>query len=604
MKRKKPMGCFLLALMMLLCVSLPGGAEETGESFTVQALVERLVISYAAYGERDDEAMEELSAVDPAAAEKWARILDLWEAPVTANAALPEDLPQDDTLCLVALGFQLNPDGTMREELLERLKVLLTASRQYPNALIVCTGGGTAADDPAATEAGRMAEWLREQGVDPARIYVEDQSVTTAQNAIFTFDILAESCPQVTKIAIISSDYHIATGALLFGAEAMLRNSGVSVVSNASWHAPSGTLSVMFQAGALIELSGDMETAFEIYFDTYDIHELPPLRSADQEKGRVVVLATGGTIAGIGEDGKTAGYIPGVLTAEELLMAVPELAFVAPIEAIQVCNVNSDDITAEVWLTLANIINEMAKDPTVAGFVITHGTDTLEETAYFLTLTVKTDKPVVITGAMRPLTAISADGPMNLYQAVCVAASKEAVGRGVLAVFSDRIYSARSVTKTSTYHVTAIAAGEMGAIGVVRDGDVYIYETPVRKHTMDTVFDVSALETLPSVSILYFAVDADPELLRFAAGRSDGLVIAGAGAGEFSEKYMDVIGELSIPVVISSRINDGVITRDNLLCANTIAADNLPPQKAAILLRLALTTDADMEEIEKMFLAY
>ena len=208
-------------------------------------------------------------------------------------------------------------------------------------------------------------------------------------------------------------------------------------------------------------------------------------------KPKVVILATGGTIAGVGEAGKTAGYEPGALTAEELISAVPELEDVAEIEAIQICNVNSDDITAEVWLELAKTINEMSADPEVAGFVITHGTDTLEETAYFLNLTVKTDKPVVLTGAMRPATALSPDGPLNLYEAVCVAASEEAVGQGVLIVFSDRIYSARSMTKVSTYSVMAISAGEAGDIGIVRDGGVYIYELPARKHTLASEFDVN-----------------------------------------------------------------------------------------------------------------
>lgn len=323
-----------------------------------------------------------------------------------------------------------------------------------------------------------------------------------------------------------------------------------------------------------------------------------------ETNGKIVVLATGGTIAGVGDAGKTAGYKPGTLTAEELLLAVPELAEVAPIEAIQVCNVNSDDITAEVWLTLANTINELADDPEVKGFVITHGTDTMEETAYFLNLTVKTDKPVVLTGSMRPATSISADGPMNLYEAVCVAASDEAVGKGVLIVFSDRIYAARSVTKTSTYNVMAISAGEMGAIGVVRDGIVFLYETPSRKHTTEAEFDLTGLSALPKVSILYFSVDADPELLRFAAEHSDGLVIAGAGAGEFSEKWIDIINGLSIPVIISSRIDDGVITKDNLLCGNTVAANNLSPQKAAILLRLALTKDTNQEYLEELYLQY
>lgn len=326
--------------------------------------------------------------------------------------------------------------------------------------------------------------------------------------------------------------------------------------------------------------------------------------SGSQSGERIIVLATGGTIAGVGEAGKTTGYKSGSLTAEELLLAVPKLEDVAPIEAIQICNVNSDDITAEIWLALANMINELAEDPDVKGFVITHGTDTMEETAYFLNLTVKTDKPVVLTGSMRPATSISADGPMNLYEAVCVAASDEAIGNGVMVVCSDRIYSARSVTKTSTHNVMAISAGEMGAMGVVRDGMVYLYETPLKRHTIKTEFDLTGLSDLPKVSIMYFSVDADPELLQFAAECSDGLVIAGAGAGEFSEKWIEIINRLSIPVIISSRIDDGVITKDNLRCGNTVAANNLSPQKAAILLRLALTGDASQERLEELFQKY
>ena len=264
----------MLACCLMAAAVFPAAAEE---EVTARSLIERIVVSYAADRIRDEKALSVLSSVDSSLGEKWARIMDLWEAPVPVNDSLPDSLRTDDSLCLVALGFQLNPDGTMRDELIERLKVLLRASEQYPIAVIVCTGGGTAADDPSATEAGRMAEWLVSQGVDSARVIVEDHSVTTAQNAIYTFDILEERYPQVKQIAIISSDYHIATGTLLFGAEAILRDSAMEVVSNAAWHAPSGTLSAMFQAGALIELSGDVETAFAIYYETYDIHELPPL---------------------------------------------------------------------------------------------------------------------------------------------------------------------------------------------------------------------------------------------------------------------------------------------------------------------------------------
>ena len=271
----------LIAMILVLCMAVaimfPATADET-ISDSGHSLIERAVVSYAATGSRDEQALAVLTSLDPVLGDQWTRIMDLWEAPVSVHHQLPDGLPDDNSLCLVALGFQLNPDGTMREELVERLKVVQAAAEQYPNAVIVCTGGGTAADDPDATEAGRMAEWLEARGVDSSRLIVEDRSLTTAQNAIYTFDLLSSQDPQVRQIAIISSDYHIATGTLLFGAEAILRNSEIRVVSNAAWQASGGSLSAMFQAGALIELSGDVETAFEIYYDTYDIHELPPLQ--------------------------------------------------------------------------------------------------------------------------------------------------------------------------------------------------------------------------------------------------------------------------------------------------------------------------------------
>ena len=334
----------------------------------------------------------------------------------------------------------------------------------------------------------------------------------------------------------------------------------------------------------------------------------------DSSKKKVVILATGGTIAGVGEEGKTAGYKPGALSADEIISAIPELTSgTIDIEGVQICNVNSDDITDSIWISLANEINTRACDDNVAGFVITHGTDTLEETAYFLNLTVKTDKPVVLTGSMRPASSLSADGPMNLYEAVTVAASKEAIGEGVLVVFSDRIFSARTVTKLSTYNVNAISAGELGALGLVRDRNVYMYESSRKIHTTQSKLNLytnkldlnsNNLNKLPKVSIIYFSVDADPELLEYAAKISDGLVIAGAGAGEFSNAYKDVIEKLDIPVVISSRTGDGIILPENLLCKNTIAADNLPPQKAAILLRLAIANGIEKNSLQELFIKY
>lgn len=281
----------LAFVSLLLCVALLwGGISLAEEQRTSQDIIEELAVYYGTYGgeaeQKTEELLKELSAADPAAGAKWEKIMRLWR---TVNDGLdiqenilPDGLPDTDELCMIVLGFQLNPDGSMKDELIERLTVAKASAEKYPNALIVCTGGGTASENPDATEAGEMAEWLIENGVDASRVIVENQSLTTAQNAIYTYRILTEQYPQVKKLAIVSSDYHIATGTLLFEAEAILRaeepgKEAMTVISNAAWPAPSGTLSAMFQAGALIELSGDVETAFEIYYETYDIHELPAL---------------------------------------------------------------------------------------------------------------------------------------------------------------------------------------------------------------------------------------------------------------------------------------------------------------------------------------
>ena len=290
MKIKAMLVLGLAALVMLPLFAPVGHASEGEQPRDAQQIIEELVVDYGSYGAEADERvaalLKELQAADADKADRWESIMALWK---TANGALtlhndvlPDGLTETDELCIVVLGFQLNPDGTMRPELIERLKVAASSAGKYPNALIVCTGGGTAAENESATEAGKMAEWLIENGVAPARVIVEDRSLTTAQNAMYTYDILTESYPQVKQLAIVSSDYHIATGTLLFEAEAILRaekadSRDMRVVSNAAWRAPSGRLSTMFQAGALIELSGDADTAFEIYYETYDIHALPPL---------------------------------------------------------------------------------------------------------------------------------------------------------------------------------------------------------------------------------------------------------------------------------------------------------------------------------------
>ena len=279
-----------IILGIILMVSSSLAEEGSAKDHTVQDIIEELVVYYGSYGSNAEETaaelLKKLYAADPVSGAKWESIMRLWKTVNTSleinENILPDGLPETDELCLIVLGFQLNPDGSMKDELIERLTVARASAEKYPNAIVVCTGGGTAAENPDVTEAGEMAKWLTEKGVDPQRVIVEDQSLTTAQNAIFTRQILTEQYPQVRQLVIISSDYHIATGTLLFGAEETLKTEEagketMTVVSNAAWHAPSGSLSTMFQAGALIELSGDVETAFRIYYETYDIHELPAL---------------------------------------------------------------------------------------------------------------------------------------------------------------------------------------------------------------------------------------------------------------------------------------------------------------------------------------
>lgn len=287
MKHHRLKRAFLISFTLLFLAV--GCGAVSAQARNAQEIIEELVVDYGNYGEEASahvgELIKELKAADANLGARWEKIMELWQTLSAGQTlhedVLPDSLPDSDELCIVVLGFQLAPDGTMRDELIERLKVALSSAEKYPNAYIICTGGGTAAENESATEAGEMAKWLVANGVDKRRVIVEDNSLTTAQNAIFTYDILTTQYPGVKTLAIVSSDYHIATGTLLFSAESILRAGTpgaekLEVISNAAWNAPSGTLSAMFQAGALIELSGDTETAFEIYFDTYDIHELPP----------------------------------------------------------------------------------------------------------------------------------------------------------------------------------------------------------------------------------------------------------------------------------------------------------------------------------------
>lgn len=327
----------------------------------------------------------------------------------------------------------------------------------------------------------------------------------------------------------------------------------------------------------------------------------------------VKILGTGGTIAGRGASPlQTAGYSPGELSVQELMDSAPGLAEIAQIEGEQICNVASSAITIDIWLQLARRINDIfSLEPHVTGIVVTHGTDTLEETAYFLNLVVKSSKPVVVVGAMRPATAVSPDGPMNLINAVRIASAPNAIGQGVLVTMNDEIYSARDVTKTHANQLHTFRSHDLGALGSVDNGIVSFYHRSLRKNTLQTEFDVCFLPTLPRVDIVYCSIGTDGLLVNalIQAG-VQGIVAAGSGAGSLSPATHDAMKEAvagGIMVVRSSRVGTGRIlppTAERLLKGSLVTADNLNPQKARILLMLALTRTTDPQEIQRMFGEY
>lgn len=309
----------------------------------------------------------------------------------------------------------------------------------------------------------------------------------------------------------------------------------------------------------------------------------------------VVILATGGTIAGAGEPGKNIGYKSGVISAETLLASVPGLRDVANVRVEQFCNINSDDVTSELWIQLAVRIKKLAADPQVDGVVVTHGTDTMEETAFFLSLTLNVAKPVVLTGSMRPSTAAEPDGPANLLLAVKTAVSK------TTALNVGGCDTSESCTTPAVYVAFANKVMNAAKIQKVHANDLDAF-AEVDDCCVAPKFDVRSLGILPKVSVLYFNAEADETQIEFAAKISEGVVIAGAGAGEFSKSWIQKIeSATSLNVVISTRINRGKVVPGQLLVPGTIAAYGLPPAKAAVLLRLALTQTKDSAEIQKIF---
>src|SRR5215213_2950447 len=258
-------------------------------------------------------------------------------------------------------------------------------------------------------------------------------------------------------------------------------------------------------------------------------------QAADNEAAKgplptVVVLATGGTIAGAASTDVQAGYTSGQVGVEQLLNAVPQTKKLAHLRGEQISNIGSQDMNDEVWLKLATRVNELLAQPDVSGVVITHGTDTIEETAYFLNLVVKSAKPVVLTASMRPSTALSADGPLNFYNAVGVAANREAAGRGVMVVVNDWIHGAGSLTKTSTTAVQTFMSPLSGLLGTVAYGEVEWYRGPVGKNTSTSAFSIDRSTVLPRVDVIMATENMDGGLINSSAALgAKGIVIAGIG---------------------------------------------------------------------------
>lgn len=323
----------------------------------------------------------------------------------------------------------------------------------------------------------------------------------------------------------------------------------------------------------------------------------------------VRVLATGGTIAGSGQ-GSSSSYRAGVVPIGDILRAVPGLIDIANVSAEQVANVGSYDMDEALWLRLLSRVQAAVSDPEVSGVVITHGTDTLEETAYFLSLALPAAKPVVVVGAMRPGTAVSADGPQNLLDAVRVASADHARNRGVLVVMNDSIFDPMSVTKMNVRQVNAFGAPSRGPIGeVLRDRPKFFANAA----PYDAAFPIVG-EKLPRVAIAYAYAGVPGDDIRAVAKGAKALVIAGVGAGAFSASARRAVRELTskgVPVVRAARqgvgdvwINPPVTGDLSDKALGTIAGRELTPAKARILLMLALQSPRNRDELQALFDRY
>ena len=326
---------------------------------------------------------------------------------------------------------------------------------------------------------------------------------------------------------------------------------------------------------------------------------------------RVIILATGGTIAGAGAASDRAGYTAGKIPIDDLIGAIPTVKKIANITGEQIASVGSQDMTIDIWKKLAVRANQIFKNNEADAIVVTHGTDTQEETGYFLDLLVASEKPVVLTGSMRPATAISADGPKNLYDAITVAIDPKSKGRGVLVSFNEGIFDSREVMKLSTTKTNAFGSPNTGPIGQAYDGRVEYYSSSAREVNVNTPFSVNADTKLPRVDIVYMYADAPADMIDLLISKKvDGIVTAGVGNGNFNKAFTEAVKRAvaaGIIVCRASRTPSGrVVLHDEINDdeLGTIVSDDLTPQKARILLMLGLTKTKDKKQLQDYFFKY
>jgi L-asparaginase len=326
---------------------------------------------------------------------------------------------------------------------------------------------------------------------------------------------------------------------------------------------------------------------------------------------KIRVLATGGTIAGAQASATDYGYKSGTYDVNSLLKAVPNLDKLAVLTGEQVANIGSQDMNDEIWLKLAKRVNAALAEPGTDGILITHGTDTLEETSYFLSLVTKSDKPVVMVGSMRPATAISADGPGNIYNGVAVATDPRAKGRGTLVCLNDVIHYARNVVKTDTTSVETFQSINRGPAGVVHTGKIEWFEPMDRKVGPASEFSVDTLDKLPRVDVIYAHANMSADLIDAAIKNgAKGIVVAGVGDGNMTTPALDALTKAAksgVVVVRSTRLPQGIVLRNNEVNDDEkgfVASGELNPGKSRVLLQLALTKTKDPVRIQKMFYEY